>query len=318
MKKVKAKQVTIAKKAPHTSPSSMSMFLCCRRKAYFHLVRRITIKEPKLSLSLGKLWHAGLETWYTTKDQATAVRAIQKGVMDEAATGFSAFNTPATIAYYRAMLTGMLLGYIEKFGKKDLTTWKWKEAESEFELPNFFNTGITFRGTIDGIIEIPKGPNKGLWVVEHKTTKDLAYYTVEGIKQNIQTLAYLHAARQLFKIQLKGIIWNAVRKPSKRLKKQQTIEDYCKEIKEDYLARPDFYFYRQQLIINSANVEAWTKDVKHIMHDMECCFNHSTSLPHWYKNTAVCDMFGGCEFIPICTRGERRSTMLLYKDITHV
>lgn len=313
----KKKKKRKKKKKDHTSPSSLGMFLCCRRKGFYHSVRRLTLKSPRLSLEIGKIWHTCMETFYTagkvTKAQKAITTAINKSVSD----GFSAMSSPASIAMNRAMLLGMFAGYVDKYKKKDLREWKFLEREHHFTLPNIFGSGIDFTGIIDGVVEIKTGKNKGIWVLEHKTTKDLSYYTVESIKKSIQTLGYIYAVRKLFDIKPKGIIWNAVRKPSKRLKKNQTVEEYCTEIREDYIARPAFYFLREQLRINKSAIDEWIAEATHQLADLELCYDNKDTKEIWYKNTNLCDMYGGCEFTPLCFRGEKRSTLMLFRNIQH-
>ncbi len=302
---------------PHGSPSSLGNFLSCRRKAYWHLVRRLTMKKGRLSLEVGTMWHSGLDTWYAKKKIMPARRAIYKEMDKIIATGYSSLDSPWNIAFTRSMLNGMLFGYIDRYGKKDLKTWKWLATEKQFEILNFMGSGISFTGRIDGVIEILRGSNKGIWIVEHKTTKDLSYFSVESIKNSLQTLGYIKAAKEIYGIEPKGIIWNAVRKPSKRLKKNQTNKEYCDEIREDYEARPDFYFYREQLIIPKKSIRAWESEIAMVFLDLAFCFENPDDLDIWYKNTSVCDMYGGCEFCALCNRGEKRSSLALYRKIEH-
>lgn len=304
-------------KRDHTSPSSLGTFLCCRRKAYFHSVRRLTLKSPRLSLEIGNIWHKGMYVLYGGGSIKKTKKAIIAAINESVATGFSAMATPAAIAMNRAMLTGMIGGYAKKYGKRDLKAWKIHQREVKIVIPKIFGSAIDFIGIIDAIVEIKAGPNKGIWILEHKTTKDLSYYTVEAIKKAIQTLAYIYTARKFLGLKPKGIIWNAVRKPSKRLKKNQTVDEYCTEIEEDYIARPAFYFYRQELRVNRSSVDEWVEEAHQQIMDLEICYTNKDNIAIWYKNTSLCDMYGGCEFAPLCYRGDKRSTLSLFRPITH-
>ena len=304
-------------KRDHSSPSSLGTFLCCRRKAYYHSVRRLTLKSPRLSLEIGSIWHKTMECFYGGGSAKKARKTIVTAINESVKTGFSAMATPASIAINRAMLTGMLGGYMQVYGKKDMKVWKFLRREAKIVIPRIFGSGLDFIGIIDGIVEIRTGTNKGIWILEHKTTKDLSYYSVEGIKKAIQTMAYIYGTRMILKLKPKGIIWNAVRKPSKRLKKNQTIPEYCEEIEDDYIARPAFYFYRQMLRINRSAIDEWVEEATHQIMDLEVCYTNKDNKSIWYKNTSLCDMYGGCEFAPLCYRGDKRSTLSLFRPITH-
>lgn len=313
----RAKKITRKKEeeALHTSPSGINSFLSCRRKTYFHTIRQLTIKQGRLSLEIGTIWHTALEALYSWKSIGAAKKALVKAIQKCFTSGESAINTPASVNITHHMMMGMLLGYWDKFGKKDLKRWNFIAHEQKFRLPNFLNTCIDFVGIIDGIVEIKSGPNKGLWILEHKTTKDLAYYTLEGIKKSNQALSYIHAATELIGKKPRGIIWNAVRKPSKRQKKNQTPEEFAQELREDYQARPSFYFYRDEIKINKSTISLWLSEITQVLADMELCYTNPDLTDLWYKNTSICDMYGGCEFMALCNRGEKRSTLALYRTI---
>ncbi len=316
-KLAKGKGVQKRTRPPSMSPSTIDTFLSCRRKAWYHKIRRITLKTPKLALELGSLWHKILDSWYTWGKKEAALKVIRIEIRKNIREGFSAFSSPTSASIATATLKGMFLGYLERYGKKDLKIWKWRKGEHEFTIDKFLGTSLTFQGIIDGVIEIKKGKTKGLWVIEHKTTKDLSYTTVDSIKVSNQTLGYIYAVQKLLGVKPKGIIWNAIRKPSKRLKKNQTINEYCTELEEDYIARPDFYFFRQQLFINKSAIATWLEEKEQVALDMGFCYDNPEEKKIWYKNTDICGMYGGCEFAPLCFRGEKRSTLLLYHPIIY-
>lgn len=313
-KKVSKKKVHKAK-PPHTSASSITSFLSCRRQSYYHSVMEIQSKRPNLATTIGTIWHAIMQTWYTSLNKNLALKEIMKGIKGDIATGFTPFVTPTDISFNSAMLTGMFEGYHTQYALADKKAWKLVAAEEEFEIPNFLDTAVDLVGIIDGVVEISSGINKGLWVLEHKTTKDLSYTTIDTIKNGMQTMVYMYGVNKVYGIKPKGIIWNAVRKPTKRLKINQTITEYCDEIKEEYTTRPDFYYMRQQLHINQSSIQAWLEEMKLIMADIDACYTAPIQQCNWYKNTGQCGMYGGCEFSPLCYHGEKRSTLALFMKV---
>ncbi len=300
---------------PHTSPSGIDAFTSCRRNAFYHYIAQIILKSGKLSLTLGTIWHEILAAFYNSGKKKTGIRAISKEVHKSVATGFSPFRTPTDIAVNMAMMKGMFLGYHAHFGKTDYKNWEIVGVEVPFLKRNWMGTGIDLVGIIDLIIRIKTGLSKGLWVVEHKSTTNLKYHTAEVVRHKVQTMAYVHAGRKILGHKIRGIIWNAIAKPGKRLKRNQTVEEYCQELKEDYPARPDFYFLRHQFLITKKKVDEWETDMLMILNDLALCHEYPSDRAHWYKNRAQCDMYGGCDFAPLCYRGEKRSTIRLYKRI---
>ncbi len=300
---------------PHASPTGMGSFISCRRKAWYHRIRKLTMKSPKTAQEVGGLWHKMLEAWYTWQKVSIVTKTLNLEMKSNIEEGFSSFEQPTNRAIAKATLKGMFKGYQKVYGRRDLKIWKFRKAEHEFRINNFLGSGLAFVGIVDGLIEKRKRGSKGIYVLENKTTKDLSYTTVDSIKSSHQTLSYIYCMYLILGVKPKGIIWNAIRKPSKRLKKNQTVDDYCKELEEDYPARPDFYFFRQELIIPWKRIELWLEEVKHILNDMQICYAKPNDKALWYKNTELCGMYGGCEFAPLCFRGEKRSTLALYRPI---
>jgi hypothetical protein len=305
----------IWEEAPHISPSGINAFCGCRRNAWFHYIVSIMLKSGKASLEQGNIWHKGLEGLYTKKTRKAGVLAISRAIKKSVASGFSAFKTPTDIAIQHATLKGMFKGYYKAFGKKDLRKWEIVGVEVPYCERNWLGSGIDFVGIIDLIIYIKSGPSKGFWVVEHKSTTNLKYHTAEVVKHKVQTMAYVYAGRKFLGHKIRGIIWNATAKPGKRLKKNQTVQEYCKELEEDYPARPDFYFARHQMLIPKKRIEEWEEDMFMIMHDVALCHEYPGDKTLWYKSREQCDSYGGCDFAPLCYRGIKRSTTMLYRKI---
>ncbi len=296
--------------APHISPSSAAKFLSCRRSAYLHLVRQLEPKKDNFNFITGTIWHAALDAWYTWQNKTAVMKAIRKTYKEEIKKVFSSVHNETFEKVFQATMIGMAKGYMTHYNKKDLKTWRWIKAEHAFSIKNIFGSSISFDGRIDGIFE-----NKdGIWILENKTTKDLIWFSHDQCKMSLQTMGYMYAVTKTLGIKPKGVLWNIVRKPTRRLKNGQTVEEYCEEIKDDYLARPDFFFIRYQPIVTSQRILEWEKEFEQIVADLEVCYANTDNLDIWYKNPTTCGQYGGCEYFPLCSNGIKRSTLMLYKE----
>ena len=241
----------------------------CRRAAYYWVIRCITLKRPRFSLENGTIWHNALDVLYSFNSVPAAIKAIEKGFADLKIT--IPTNTAYQINEFEAMLKGMIKGYAAQYLKSDLKTWNFLKTEKEFRIKNFLGTGLDFVGRFDAIVYIPKGPLKGIWILESKTTSDLTYYETSSIRMSTQFLGYCYAAKEVTGKKPRGVIWNAIKKPGIRLKKNQTPEAYCKELEEDIPARPEFYFFREHILVTDAAIEMWQREINQVALDLQLC-----------------------------------------------
>jgi len=317
LKRSRAKRINaiapIREGPPHFSPSSMNNFLTCRRLCYWYLVRRLVKKGEKEALEIGLNWGNVMDELYSWEAIEPAVKALKKHYKKMKKKRFMADNTIEDLKVQEAMLTGMMKGYYEVHKEKDFKKWKFIRNELPFDIEDFMNTGLNFTGRLDGVIKINTKSDKGIWILEHKTTKDLRYHSIEGVRMSNQALGYMAAATHLLGEKPRGIIWNVVRKPSIRQKKNQSLKEYCEELVDDYQARPDFYFLRHYVNIKQSHIDQWAEEMTQAALDLHFCLENPTLLQLWYKNTNACANYGGCDYFPLCARGEKRSTLTFYE-----
>jgi len=213
----------------------------------------------------------------------------------------------------KVIIAAMLNGYYELYGKEDFKTWQVLRSEPMFDLPDFMNSGFNFLGRMDLTIRIKSGKHKGVWCLENKSRGRIDNYRLEHVKIDPQLLGYLSASRQMLGELPRGVIWNVVRKPSIRQKKNQTLQQYRNELKQDYIDRPSFYYYRDFLPVPPKAVDNWESEVTNTLLDFELACEHPEDPDIWYKNPSMCYAFDRCPYLPLCTRGENARTLALFR-----
>ena len=298
----------------HFSVSSIADFMCCRRRCWYGRIRRL---QPKLAPDyyyIGRIWHEALEVLYSWQDYEAAVKQIKRSLKAEAQSPWFTAEQFERMATDRAVLTAMLNGYFEIYGKGDFKTWRVLRSEVIFNLPDFMNSGFGFTGRMDSIVRINKGKHKGIWVLENKTAGSLSNYHLEQAKIDPQLLGYVSAARHIVGEAPRGVIWNLIRKPSIRQKKNQTLQAFRRELQNDYVERPSFYYYRDYLPVSLKAVEAWESEVTNILLDFELACQQLKDPYIWYKNPGFCFHYGRCPYLSLCTRGETTRTLSLFRS----
>lgn len=138
------------------------------------------------------------------------------------------------------------------------------------------------------------------WVLEHKTTSQPI-----GAGENFwarlqlgqQPSIYVDAAIRLG-YQVEGVLYDVLRKPDVRVRKDETPEAYGARTLEAIVADPDMYFRRGKVVRLSTeraraliDIKATTRAIREQRRDVR-----------WPRNPDACERFGRwCEYFDVCT-----------------
>lgn len=122
---------------------------------------------------------------------------------------------------------------------------------------NIPRTEIILRGRIDEVIE----KNGEIWLQENKTKGriDLSFLA-DTIPENIQVMFYAVAAELKYGRPIKGVIYNVIRKPGQRQRKNESDEDFVTRIGKEIEENPSYYFYRLQYAFPPGSIEKWKRE----------------------------------------------------------
>ena len=295
------------------SHSSMKTWMECRRMYYFQYLAKLVGKRMSVPLFVGIHFHEGLEAFYKGEDPEEFIPARIKKMEEEVKK--ASFLTPEeeeTLMIQSAVMEGMLYAYCRRYAK-DRKKWKIIDVESWFELEVDDETELV--GKIDMLVKI----GKEYWLVEHKTASRLDKGYIDRLPVDTQITAYAIGAKSRFNKPIAGIIYNVVKKPSIRQRKNEEKHEYANRIVQDYMDRPEFYFFREQLYRDVKQEDEYKDEVRAIGDDIHDAMdtitkkNNGKEIPtQFYRNTAACTRFWTCTFLPICTRGWNKSTKLMY------
>ncbi len=297
----------------HFSVSSIGTFLTCRRKCWYSRIRRLV---PKLSpdyFYIGRVWHEALDVLYSWQSYDAALRQIKRSIKKESKSPWFTADQFERIKTDRTILSAMLNGYYQVYGKEDFKKWRILRGEIEFNLPDFLNSGFDFNGRMDSALKIATGPHRGTWCLENKTASQISNYQLEQVKIDPQILGYVSACGHILGKKPRGVIWNVIRKPSIRQKKAQTLTAYRKELEQDYIDRPSFYYNREYLFVPTKAVEEWEEEITNVLLDFELACQQPEDKHIWYKNPSMCTMYGRCAYLSLCSRGEKIQTLSMFR-----
>lgn len=284
----------------------------CRRKFYLHYMARLEPKRLSIPFLVGSAFHKGIERFYQGQSPDEFIPEVIKTIEDKAKK--AVFLTPEdeeNVMMQTSIVTGMLKGYTKIYAT-DLKKWKIVETEFEFSVP-IKEGELEYVGQIDLVVEI----DKKLWLVEHKTAGRLDKNYIDRLALDTQITGYAIGAAKKLGRPIVGVIYNVAKKPQLRQKKSESPAELATRIEEDYLARPEFYFYREQLFRDVGAVAEYKAEIAELAADIQDVTadlkeRGDAALPRFYRNTDACTARGQCAYMAICTKGWNDETHHFY------
>jgi len=240
--------------------SEMSLYLRCPRAWSHAYVDRRVAKETDRNLSIGTQVHKWLQEWWILQNWLVYP------------------EDPIARA--------CCIGYHAYWGEPDL-------KNVEVELPWSAEVGgVPCAGTLDAIGTDDDGH---VVIVEHKTTgHDItpgSVYWRQRVTADVQVSMYLAAFPDA------TVVYDVIRKPSLRLKKDETEDQFVTRCVVAMADEPDKYFQRQTVVRLEHEHKAFAEDVRLI--------DDRRRLPFQPRATGACFDYGKrCPYWGVCFEGE--------------
>lgn len=277
--------------------SRLKTYQACPMKEKFRYRDCLVPIGKKEALNLGAAVHRGIETWSID----AAIEALE-------------FDFPANQEAYdaqeimRGTVRAMLNGYFaihQPFEEHD--------PEIGFEIGARFPTRsgmrrsnrIKLAGKIDDIAII----NGEQWVVEYKTASQIDKSYFDRLYVDSQITFYMMAALRC-DFKPVGVLYRVLKKPQIRRKQNETVEAYIERMMQDYLARPEFYFYESKYYRTVADIAQFEKDVWHEIKQA----NQNARDGHVFRHSYSCSNYGTCPYLPLCTGEAGAEMMFEYRE----
>ena len=228
------------------SPTGLACLRRCPRQHYYRFELGLSRIRTATPLRFGSGFHKGLELRSglfadDTESILDAVLAPYETCPDWA--------DPTAWAVEGETLRALLAGHIWRYQDDDL---EHVAVEQTFEIPlTNPDTGATSRsftiaGKMDGVVRLADGR---LAVLELKTCGEDVSPSAEywrRLRCDGQISLYVLAARALGH-DAATVLYDVTRKPTIRLRKTETPEQYGERLLADIGERPDYYFQRREV-----------------------------------------------------------------------
>lgn len=272
--------------------SRLAALRTCPRKHYLRYELGLSRAKSQDALRLGTVYHVGLEARNKGADADTAVAL--------AIAGYATVPTsadPQAWAVERETVAALLAGYCWRYSADNMQV---VQAEQSFTIPlRDPTTGrasrlFTLRGKIDAIVSLPDGRCA---VKEYKTTSedigaDSDYW--QRLRCDPQISLYILAAR-VERPEISHVLYDVTRKPTIRLRKDETPEQFGQRLLSDIGERPDYYYARREIPrledeLSTFRAELWQQAIQLREHQKRNA---------WYRNVGRMTC-GFCEFAQLC------------------
>jgi len=188
------------------SHSAVKKFRRCKRQYFYSIVEKLEPRLPDEKLKLGSWFHELMAAHYNGEDwrkaQARQVKKFNNLFLEER-------------EFYgdlAGMAERMMEAYLWHYRKEE-ADWEVLYVEEQFNVE--FEEGDQFTFIPDLIVRDNSTPARDIWVVDHKTVKSIP--SGEWRLEDLQSTLYPWALREGMDLDIKGFIFNYIRRKSPTL-----------------------------------------------------------------------------------------------------
>lgn len=262
--------------------TTLDLFLQCRKKYYWRMVRHLNPKTVGPALEFGKAIHLALESYY-------------RDGLDAALNAFSESYKDREGEELRTVANGLKL--IKEYARVyQIEPFKVLDLEIGFVVPVESEIGaIMYAGRLDGIIEW----DKQIFVLEHKTTTLLRSNFFKQFHPNMQIDGYTYATSVYTGKKCHGVVVNAL-EPWKEVKRAT-----------EKTKHPENHFARDVSSRSDNELKDFALQANQIVRDILLCEERM----EFYQNKKTCFSYNyECPYKQLCLYGD--DERLLNRDYT--
>jgi hypothetical protein len=296
-------------------------------------VERLAPRMSKPGRRKGHAFGAALEMLRANStslvDDPFGMQEMLQGVIEEAYADVHPNNQEESdaVEFEQHVIPLLAIGYADRYGLKGR-----REVEYLLPLTNP-DTGYPSRtwrlgGKIDGLENTGKYETVPHYrLIEDKLMSQIQKPMIDRLPLDHQISEYIDALVTKDPFCTFEVEYRFTRWPSIRRKQTETLDDFCSRFTEDLEARPEFYFISLPVVfpddhlqdfrrgrwgvgqlIREAQAEYAREDGRFSLHgsfppDRERHMLHTRDRI-FPMNPSRCWEYGGCEFIPLCTKRE--------------
>ena len=272
-------------------------FKQCPRK-YLLAINRWHSKSGQEKFAIGNIVHSVLSNIY--KDQLfyniDFNIYVPCGIEAEIKKNSTKYNfiERKQLEYFKTVAQCVLSEYLKNY-TNDFKIAYFTKVEEEFSVKI---EGILWRGKRDGEHIVKK--DRSLWVREIKNRSRISEDNIlNGLQFDFQSNLYC-VTRDNEKERTSGFIYDLIRTPQSKPKKEETIQSFFQRLSEDIKSRPEYYFMRFEVPLTKKDKESFLIELQILGLDLQEFIQ--TGKPSERRNSFSCiDGTFPCEYLKACT-----------------
>lgn len=269
------------------SNHSATVARSCWKKFEWMYVQNLEPIAKPISMELGSILHQAFDMYYKGFPEDEVEDYIVEQFDNLIAEADPYREEDLKVAKFTA------LGAWTYFPKQWRDEYEEIQSEVRFKVP--LCEGVDFKGFIDGLVK-----KDGKWFIRELKTTGLSFAQFErAANLSPQVTGYVYAMRKMG-IDVKGIMYDFVKKPLLRKGVNDTVDTYSARIVQDYAKRPQYYFSRHFTYRTDQDIELFERDLLDLSEDIKDklktkkfyrnpnnCINYNTECP--YKKVCFTD-----------------------------
>lgn len=299
------------------SPSGLSLFLRCREQFRLTFHESLGSRYSNKHFDFGNAVHHVLAAYYEQAENIARFRnqdvAFTKWIgkqIDEFDEKNKKLVNPSNRQEYEVSLgqaEAVLYGYFKRWKKEDeklrcIGTEVQETLKTTIQHPITKKmVSIDCHGTLDALF----AGNKGDIVMDAKSKGQINEDNIiDTFEWNIQFNWYLWQRWANTGKLPQKLVYNSVRRPQSKPKKDEPVQDYCKRLKAEVIKKPDHFFFRLNVELSKKELERWY--VNQLTPMLQMLLMWTTGhLPHFVTPDALIFNHVRSEFFDAITKGDK-------------
>jgi hypothetical protein len=269
----------------HLSHTALAAFLSCPEKFNLSYEQRLRPIATPQALTLGKAYQLSIE--HNDSNLGADRLRAEHGPRVSSQQHEDRLRTWETIVASASAL------YLSRWGHQATGI---REFEYRVRLRNPRNGYVSRTYDLLGYADEYVDLNTHAALVENKLVGQISELSIRKLPLDRQIALACYGTWRATGLQVREVFYRFVRKPSIKQRKDESIEEFCERLAQDYLDRPDFYAHEEHILRSSddlVRVEAelweWASQLRRLR-----------AGEFWPRNTSACVDFGGCAFMGKC------------------
>ena len=316
----------------HLSHTRISMFLACHQKYEHHYESRLERIDKRESLEMGKAYQKAIELqapdvgplvldgWTDTNvhERDCLPGPDWRPVGNVTMHGPAVWLVPPVEEPYfhtqeaadrheinKAIVRAAAALYLRKW---PAPVGEHREFEFVVRLRNpwsgHYSRTFDLKGYADGLVD-PQYEGRAAWsgvgpleLVENKLSTRVDSIMVQKLPLDRQLQLLRYGVWRATGRTVGTVHFRWMKKPSIKQRQNETVEQFCARVAEDYEARPDFYAIEPppsyitsaDLLRIECELWVWAEQLRALRR-----------AKVYDRNTSACGDYAGCEYIPLCS-----------------